>query len=750
MPAHNGGDDFFSDDELDNLPNHYLDELETNAIQFTQAQTQAGISKPAAIRVPPSSDYGDDIDDEDLDDAVVIDESRSTPARAIIPALQRNIPGQLAQRQALPQQRYGTISNPHSTITYPQRNNVGPPPLFNLPNPTTSRISIPQNESMVVEQDPDPGGKTLQLPHTKYTNILKLLKERDALKSGLNAKAGEIAIVRSKQEKAAKQYEREMAALRKLNEDKLAKQEKALEAARIAEKNAATEREFIRRDLAEETEKVRRMSKIKEAETKGALLTTPKKKKALPHRDGFDDDEIEFLSPSKLSPSKFQKKVAGSPSRVGSKRRRKTVESPIAALEVQVDDEPTEKPEAKNLVFDESIIDSLSRQDDRFDFLGTMLDHRLNPDHLRTVQELDKYALPSTPKESFQSVLLGKIPVLGLKKSQKALPIDFCELLISMWSSCMKEKYLAPIYLLIDLLTFALELKTTSVAPHITDSIVPLAQLTADLVVIPRFKGHSTEAYDKSVNVSSCLALLHLVALGCMPEQEHITRFWKFMRYDFVLVMLSPNHPTPDFEMMLPLLSTSVFRDSFGAITVEGIPELQVVDNILERLTYTLFEIPPLPGSSEKMELGALSKLRLNVLQLMTSMTRSSFASRAMAMHPLTIGRLVSLISDELDDLYDYKARHEESARIISLATRLLYHIVTRFGDDIDIQKKLAVIRGGSQKYLLSLSRLNFTEDDLLLESGIDPDVAAYALEMLERVVTPEEGDAIHSAFSTS
>lgn len=79
-----------------------------------------------------------------------------------------------------------------------------------------------------------------------------------------------------------------------------------------------------------------------------------------------------------------------------------------------------------------------------------------------------------------------------------------------------------------------------------------------------------------------------------------------------------------------------------------------------------------------------------------------------------------------------------------------MYHIVTRFGDDIDIQKKLAVIRGGSQKYLLALSRLNFTEDDLLLESGIDTDIAAYALEMLERVVTPEEGDAIHSAFSTS
>lgn len=70
-----------------------------------------------------------------------------------------------------------------------------------------------------------------------------------------------------------------------------------------------------------------------------------------------------------------------------------------------------------------------------------MLDHRVDSDHARTIQELEKYALPSSPNESFQSVLLGKIPTLGFKKPQKDLPIDFCELLISMWSNCIVEKY---------------------------------------------------------------------------------------------------------------------------------------------------------------------------------------------------------------------------------------------------------------------------------------------------------------------
>ena len=90
------------------------------------------------------------------------------------------------------------------------------------------------------------------------------------------------------------------------------------------------------------------------------------------------------------------------------------------------------------------------------------------------------------------------------------------------------------------------------------------------------------------------------------------------------------------------------------------------------------------------------------------------------------------------------------SALLITLATRLLYHLVTKYEQVVNLQKKLSAVPGGPQKYLLCLARLNFSEDDLVLESGIDPDVAGYALELLELAVTPEEGDAIHSAFSSS
>lgn len=194
-----------------------------------------------------------------------------------------------------------------------------------------------------------------------------MLKERDALKQDLNAKSGEIAIVRSKQEKAAKEHEREMTAIRKLNEEKLEKQQRALEAARIAQQQAVTEREFLKQDLSEEAERVRRL-KAREAEKKDAAgLATPKKKTALPHRDGFDDDEVMLISPSKISPSRFQRQKSGTPTR--GKRKRKAVESPVAAAldVIHPEESSIEEPELKPPILDEAMLTRLGIQDDRFD-----------------------------------------------------------------------------------------------------------------------------------------------------------------------------------------------------------------------------------------------------------------------------------------------------------------------------------------------------------------------------------------------
>lgn len=132
------------------------------------------------------------------------------------------------------------------------------------------------------------------------------------------------------------------------------------------------------------------------------------------------------------------------------------------------------------------------------------------------------------------------------------------------------------------------------------------------------------------------------------------------MRWDFVLLILSQNQPTPDYKMMLSILSTSVFKESFGAISTEEATQSLHVGYIIDRLTYHLWETPYLPMSTEKVPATELLRIRLQILQLLISMMRSPFAGKALALHPNAIGRIVSLMSDELDVLYDYKAGHRE------------------------------------------------------------------------------------------
>ncbi|KAK6596222.1 DNA repair protein [Botrytis cinerea] len=706
MAPHEDGENNFSDDDfLNDIPADALDELENNAIAFTQAQ----------IKAPPSSDYG-------------MNEARSAPA--VVPYVPRNNLNQAVRQEQFQQQNYedaDIVNRPRDYIgpARPRQSDHLPQPFSNPVSRENSNLS--RQATQLVAGDDNEALRKLVQEVTDYSSVARKNK---VLEQETLSKNGEISILRGRIDKSEKEYERTQAAKEKLHAEQLAKLQKDREAAETAARNATIERDFTKQDLFEETERVKRLNKAKIF--KDALVVTPKKTKPMPFRDGFDDDEIELLSPSKMSPSKFQKRQPGTPSRAA-KRKRKANDSPSAsALDMLPVPDILSQPQ-KTPLLDESILERLVLQDDRSDFLAAMLDHRPNRDHLRTLEALGKHSLPSSPNESFSSLILGEMPRIGMKKPISEVPAEFCLFLIQLWSKCMDERCYTPIYLFVDILTFALESKTLSIVPHIIDQLIPLVQKTADLVAIPRFKSEPCDPYDKDINVSACLALTHLAALGCVPEQEHITRFWKLMRWDFVLLMLSQNQPVADFEWMLRILSTGVLKDSFGSNPDDN-PKFRASTNaghIIERLTYPLFEVPCLPMSVAKVDPDVVLKLRLEIVSLMTGMTRSPYAGNALASHPTAIGRLISLISDELDGLYDHKSGREDSARLISLATRLL------FIWSLDTN---SICKRSYQSFA--------AEDDLVFESGIDPDIPGCALEMLEMVVTPEEGEAIQEALS--
>ena len=165
-----------------------------------------------------------------------------------------------------------------------------------------------------------------------------------------------MAIVRSKYEKSVAAHAAEVSRLKKQNTEALSKQERLVEAALAAEKNAATELHFTKQDLKEELQKAKR------GRGQGDGVTTPKKAKNTGWgnvADGFDDIEI-LPSPSRAqggprSRGKSTTSGAVAPpiaerTPTKGKRKRPMVDSPVMALETEDDvvmgDQPsTAQPE---------------------------------------------------------------------------------------------------------------------------------------------------------------------------------------------------------------------------------------------------------------------------------------------------------------------------------------------------------------------------------------------------------------------
>jgi hypothetical protein len=60
---------------------------------------------------------------------------------------------------------------------------------------------------------------------------------------------------------------------------------------------------------------------------------------------------------------------------------------------------------------------------------------------------------------------------------------------------------------------------------------------------------------------------------------------------------------------------------------------------------------------------------------------------------------------------------------------------------------KLAASHGGSHRYLITLARLAFAEEDLVLEAGISARTVELAHDLLELAVTPDEGEGVGEVF---
>lgn len=298
---------------------------------------------------------------------------------------------------------------------------------------------------------------------------------------------------------------------------------------------------------------------------------------------------------------------------------------------------------------------------------------------------------------------------------------------------------------------FTLFISPISTGPLLVDTLLEVIQSTADVNIIPRVR-RQPQKFSSEVSTFDCLELLKSVADDCVAHEQDIIRFWRCMRFDFIAMTLNVVQPIKELHVVIGLLRTSVQKDTFAMIVPPNDGKQEPSEtNLIDLLTRLLVEKLKSPKDEEAYSVVDIADLRLSVLSLMREMCDNRHSSEALASSQHAIGRLVWVMNDELDALYDYKYGHEYSAELVNEATRLLFRLKTEHPQSSNMHEKLKVIpnSGGVHKHLIALTRLALSEG-VFFEDEIENDVVECACEMLEEISSPEEAEALREAFSTA
>jgi hypothetical protein len=131
---------------------------------------------------------------------------------------------------------------------------------------------------------------------------LTLRRTLDEATSTVQSKTGENAILRQKLEKQTKDSNQKQSTIRQLYQEQLAKQKAETERIKSENQKVITDNRFLEHDLALEAGRAKQLQRNLKAgglSGRASPVSTPKKNRTLPFRDGFDDDDVITLSPSK-------------------------------------------------------------------------------------------------------------------------------------------------------------------------------------------------------------------------------------------------------------------------------------------------------------------------------------------------------------------------------------------------------------------------------------------------------------------
>ncbi|KAI5358077.1 hypothetical protein Slin15195_G064060 [Septoria linicola] len=787
-------DDFFSDDDLAAIPPDTLRQLEEDAVlkstQATratsvvnnhapppppppppplrkQAHTAASLNRPGSVNKnlpwrpptqsrpsrpkvpsappasaphPPSSDYG--YDDEDVID---LDE----PSMVIQPASRHG-----KSTAALDPETAAAFAAADEELGGSQT--FGPWPQA---QPVRS-----------VQAGPSMDLSAMQARIAELEAQQRRLKQSEhQAKEDARVKAGEIAIVRSNQEKITKQYEARISVMQRLHADETAKAKAELEAQRKEREKMHTDNRFLQHDLARETERAKKATGP--ARPKSTQLGTPRKGRKGARGDGFDDDQVRMASPSR---SFHRERSRGDQTpKAGAKRKRPAHDSPVALSFTQQPPQPlrTESTEQTTASFGSTAPEQVVvKQDTSFMFMQLILNHCPHEGHEATVQSLAKYSFPSTPAKTLSSTFIHDISYRSAG-SEDSLPLVTSRALLKLWSKCLEDKYFAPFYLILEMLSSILRTERASIKARLLEEAIPLCSRTIDFIAVPISRalrnptfaeGMGTEAFEKlaeELDVQRVMELLHTLCAAASLVPDRIETFWSTIDFAFMLQMLGKAQPISQIISVLQMLTTSAGSLTFGVISRDTTKQRDLERATIERLTNLLFEVPEAPKDEEPYSVEEIQELRLEVMKVFREMCYTDHGGLLLVQQRSAIGRFVRFLDAQMGRLYhvrptvglspgseDELRAHDLIIKSINMVVRMLYHLLRTY--DVDIVPKLHAVHGGYHKFLISLTRVAFSEQ-LCFEAGIEDETAEAAHNILDNVLGPEDGDAVMKAIET-
>lgn len=333
-----------------------------------------------------------------------------------------------------------------------------------------------------------------------------------------------------------------------------------------------------------------------------------------------------------------------------------------------------------------------------------------------------------------------------------------------------------PLPVLADLLEFVSAFSPQSASSPLIQRFVPLATKSIDIVAVPiarpSEKSSNLEKTNskiastavEEVDVDHILSMTHSMAMIASASADTNRTFWQEMEFDFLLMMLNVPQQLPHIQLVLQMVGASVLADSFGVISRQPEKQTTLEMHTIDRLTNLLFEKPRAPSDEPPYEDVELAALNIETVRTLNAIAITKRGSSALAQNRTAVGRLFRFLHIQVTALYDLppssfvivggkptlepSAIHKSATALINMTIRLLYHLLHDHADLINIREKLAVIPGGPHKFLVALTRLAFSEE-LVLEAGLDEEAVDAAHEILDLVLTPEEGDAIIEAIET-